>query len=121
MKNKKGNLKKIIYNSNLLKFGSIGLKTLNSGFITRKQKICIENFIIKNKIKVWYNLPPFYSITKKGNSIRMGKGPGKMIEKISKISKGKIILEFCYSNFNFLIIVIKKIQKKLSIKTKLVR
>jgi len=123
VKNKKGNLKKITYNLNKLKFGVVGLKAINSGFITYKQKIFIQDFFkkqIKNKIKMWLILSPFYTITKKSIGVRMGKGQGKMIEKISKINNGKIFIEFCCIDFDFLNYNVKKIQKKLSIKTKLI-
>ena len=52
---KKGKLKKYEYKSNSLKFGTIGLKAMNSGFVTAKQIEAARQAItrkIKRKGKV---------------------------------------------------------------------
>ena len=125
MKQKKGKIKKLTFSFNKLTFGTFGLKCIKSGTLKFSHKIIIKQFILKktknNKIKFWLNFPTFYNCTKKGIAIRMGKGSGKIINNICKITAGITILEICGFNKKLLLLILKNIKKKIPLKTKILK
>ena len=98
---KKGKLKKYEYRSNFLKFGTIGLKAINSGFITSKQIESAKQAITKKihrKGKVWVTVFPDQPITAKPTEVRMGKGKGAFSHWAAKVKGGSVIFEICGVN-----------------------
>jgi large subunit ribosomal protein L16 len=70
---KKGKLKRLEFKANKLKFGTIGLKAVESGLVNSRQ---IET--IKRKGKIWIRIFPDLPITSKPTGVRMGKGKGQL-------------------------------------------
>ena len=117
---KKGSLKKYEYKSNSLKFGTIGLKAQNSGFVTSKQIEAARQAVtrkIKRKGKLWIRIFPDQPVTKKPTEVRMGKGKGSFSHWAAKIKGGSIIFEVCGVNLQTAIKAFKTGGAKLPIKT----
>lgn len=95
---RKGKLPNLEYKSNILKFGTIGLKAAESGTITAKQLESARQAItrkLKRKGKIWIRIFPSYPITKKPTEVRMGKGKGSVSYWAAKVGGGTILFEIC--------------------------
>ena len=117
---KKGKLKKYEYKSNSLKFGTIGLKAMNSGFVTAKQIEAARQAItrkIKRKGKVLVRVFPDQPITSKPTEVRMGKGKGAFSHWAAKIRGGSIIFEVCGINLKTALKAFRTGGAKLPVKT----
>ena len=65
---RKGRLKRLNFKSNTLKFGTVGLKSIESGFISGKQLEAARQAIsrrISRNGKLWLRVQPTLSITSK--------------------------------------------------------
>lgn len=119
---KKGRLKKFNYNSNLLKFGSLGLKTIESGILNFKQIEASKLIIIKTtkyKCKIWVKNSSLLPIFSKPIGIRMGKGKGKFINFVIRVNAGSIIFELSGFSQKLLIKSLLACKFKLPLKTKI--
>lgn len=119
----KKTLKNLNFKSNDLKFGTIGLKSTNSGTITAKQLESARQAIsrkIKRKGKLWIKIFPHLPITKKPIDARMGKGVGTLKYWATKIKKGTIIFEVCGINYRIASSAFKTGGAKLPIKTAMI-
>lgn len=120
-KTKKGKLNKFDHKANLT-FGTIGLKSLESGFISARQIEAARQAIsrkIKKKGKMWIKIFPNIPITKKPTEVRMGKGKGNVSHWASKVKGGSIIFEICGVNKKTAIKAFKTGSSKLPIKTQM--
>jgi len=119
---KKGKLSELEFKSNSIKFGEIGLKAAESGFIKYKQIEAARQAIvreIKRKGKVWIRIFPDLPITSKPTGTRMGKGKGAISHWSAKVRGGSILFEICGINNLTLINALKSGGAKLPIKTKI--
>jgi large subunit ribosomal protein L16 len=117
---RKGKLKKYEYKPNSLKFGTIGLKAINSGLITSKQIEAARQAItrkIKRKGRVWVCIFPDQPITKKPVEVRMGKGKGPFSHWAFKVRGGCTLFEVCGVNTKTAIKAFKTGGAKLPVKT----
>lgn len=77
------NFKKVfkIISSTKLRFGLVGLRSIESGKLTSKQmqsmRMCI-NKIIKKRGKLMFNVFPQTPVSSKPTEVRMGKGKGNV-------------------------------------------
>jgi large subunit ribosomal protein L16 len=116
----KGRLKKFKINNNILSFGSVGLKAVESGIINKNQIESARKILIRKtnrKVKIWINIVFDYSVTAKPLGTRMGKGKGKISHYASKVTGGTIIFEILGNNKKTLINALKYCKVKLPIKT----
>ena len=70
-----------IFTLNKLKYGKLGLKSIDSGHMTSKQITALRqtiNKIIKKRGKLKINIFPNTQISKKPLEVRMGKGKGNV-------------------------------------------
>lgn len=123
-KTKKGKLTKynFKFTNNRLIFGTLGLKTINSGFISIKQIESARKAIIrhtKRKSKIWIKIVPLLPITSKATGVRMGKGKGQFSHWSARIKGGTIIFEICGSDTNTMILALAAGSKKLPLRTKI--
>lgn len=119
---KKRKLKKFEFKTNCLKFGSIGIKAVESGIINYKQIESFKNIIFKKtykKIKIWIRVLPNFYVTKKQTGLRMGKGKGKLLNMVCRVINGTIIFEISGLKTQVIINIIKLSKLKLPIKTKI--
>lgn len=110
----------------LLKFGNIGLKSQNYGLIKFKQYESVRlliSKILKKKGKFWFrvkntNMP----LSKKNLKSRMGKGKGKISHWVIMVKPGQIFFEIFFFSYSILFIklLIKEIQNRLPIKSKII-
>lgn len=119
---KKGKLAKFEHKSNLIKFGNIALKALESGILSIKQIEAFKQILTKKtkrKFKFWVRVFPYISITAKPIGIRMGKGKGKILNWSVSVKSGQILFEIVGKNKKLLIKSLLNCKLKLPIKTKI--
>lgn len=122
-KTKKGKLSKYEFKANDLKFGTIGLKSIEAGLINTRQIEAARQAIvrkIKRKGKVWIRIFPDLPITSKPTGIRMGKGKGQLSHWVARVKGGTILFEICGVNINTVSIALKAGGSKLPVKTKII-
>jgi len=77
-------------------FGSFGLKTLDTNFITSRQiesaRIAMTRFM-KREGQVWIRIFPDKPMTKKPAEVRMGKGKGSPEYWVAPVQPGRIMFE----------------------------
>ena len=92
----KGRIKGFAQRSNQLSFGSFGIKSLQSKWITGRQieaaRIAVTRYM-QRQGQVWVRIFPDKPITKKGEGVRMGKGKGAPEGFVAPITPGRIIFE----------------------------
>jgi len=121
---KKGNKLKFNFKNNKLKFGDIGLLSIESGIITARQIESARQIInrkIKRKGKVWIRVFPNLPVTSKPTEVRMGKGKGNVSHWCVKVASGTMLFEICNDNSYDSIKALKSGNYKLPIKTKIVK
>ena len=119
-KYRKGNLPKLEYRSNKLKFGTIGLKALESGSISARQIEAARQAItrkIKRTGKVWIRIFPDLPITSKPIAVRMGKGKGNVDHWVARVAGGSILFELDGIPKNLALAALKTGAGKLPIKS----
>jgi large subunit ribosomal protein L16 len=117
---KKGRLAKFEFKSNILNFGTVGLKALQSGTLNSKQIESARQVIAKKtkrKFKIWIKIFTYLPISTKPIGIRMGKGKGKISHWGARVRGGNVIFELCGQNKKKLIASLTACQSKLPIKT----
>ncbi|CAD5254696.1 MULTISPECIES: 50S ribosomal protein L16 [Imperialibacter] len=95
-KQQKGRVKGIAQRGHTLSFGTFGLKSLESGFITSRQieasRIAVTR-AMKREGQVWIRIFPDKPITKKPAEVRMGKGKGAPEYWVAIVKPGTIMFE----------------------------
>lgn len=119
---RKGRLGNLNFKSNTLKFGTIGLKTIESGLISARQLESARQAIsrkVKRAGKLWLRVQLTTSITSKPLEVRMGKGKGTVEYWSSKVKGGTVLFELCGVNVHLAKLAFKTGAAKLSVKTKI--
>lgn len=119
---KKGRLSKLEFKSNSLKFGTIGLKAIESGSITARQIEAARQAIvrkIKRKGKIWIRIFPSLPVTSKPTEVRMGKGKGAVSHWVARVKGGTVLFEIYGISTNIAINAFKTGGAKLPVKTKI--
>ena len=92
----KGRMKGFAQRGNQLSFGSFGIKSLQSKWLTGRQieaaRIAVTRYM-QRQGQVWVRIFPDKPITKKGEGVRMGKGKGAPEGFVAPITPGRIIFE----------------------------
>ena len=117
---RKGVISYLNFKSNKLKFGTIGLKSYESGTISARQIESARQSImrkINRKGKLWLRIFPSLPITRKPTEVRMGKGKGSVSFWSAKVSGGSVIFELCGVNKRTAIEAFRTGGAKLPIKT----
>ncbi len=95
-KQKKGRIKGVASRGHQIAFGTFGLKSLETSFITSRQieaaRIALTRYM-KREGKVWIRIFPDKPITKKPLEVRMGKGKGAPEYWVACIKPGTIMFE----------------------------
>jgi len=95
-KQMKGTYPGLAYKGSKVSFGSFGLKSLDGGRITNRQiesaRIAMTRHI-KRGGKVWINVFPDRSITKKPAETRMGSGKGSPEWWVVNVKPGRVLFE----------------------------
>jgi len=95
-KMQKGRMKGLATRGAELSFGSFGIKSLESAWITSRQieaaRIAVTRYM-KREGQVWIRIFPDKPVTKKPAEVRMGKGKGAPEYWVAVVRPGRIIFE----------------------------
>ena len=92
----KGRMKGNAQRGNQLAFGSFGIKSLGTAWLTGRQIEAARQAVtrhMKREGQLWIRVFPDKPITKKPAEVRMGKGKGAPEGFVAPITPGRIILE----------------------------
>ena len=92
----KGRMKGVAQRGNDLAFGSFGIKTLESKWITGRQIEAARNAVtryMQRQGQIWIRIFPDKPITKKPAETRMGSGKGNPEEWVAVVKPGRIMFE----------------------------
>ena len=107
-----------------VQFGDYGLKALEAGWITNRQ-IEAARIAMTRKIKrggkVWINVFPDKSFTKKPAETRMGKGKGSPEGWVAVIKPGRVMFELAGVPEPLAKEALRLAAQKLSVKSKIVK
>ena len=95
-KRQKGRMKGNAQRGNQLAFGSFGIKSLESKFITGRQIEAARQAMarhMKREGQIWIRIFPDKPITKKPAEVRMGKGKGAPEYFVAPVTPGRILFE----------------------------
>ncbi len=119
----RGRMKGISKGGTRLVFGEYGLQALEAGWLTSKQieaaRVALTRHI-KRGGKVWINVFPHKSVTKKPAETRMGGGKGAPENWVAVVKPGKILFELSGVSLKVAKEAIRRASNKLSIKTKFI-
>ena len=119
----KGRMKGIAQRGNQLAFGSFGIKTLESKWITGRQieaaRIAVTRYM-QRQGQIWIRIFPDKPITKKPADVRMGKGKGDPVGYVFPITPGRIIFEIEGVPFEVAKEALRLAAQKLPVTTKFV-
>ncbi len=122
-KQQKGRVKGLAHRGSQLAYGSFGLKTLESGWITNRQieaaRIAVTRKM-KREGKVWINIFPDKPVTSKPAEVRMGKGKGALSHYVAVIKPGRIMFEIEGVPLELAKEALRLAAQKLPVKTKVV-
>ena len=95
-RHQKGKMKGNAQRGNQLSFGSFGIKTLESAWITGRQIEAARQAVtryMKREGQIWIRIFPDKPITKKPAEVRMGKGKGAPEGFVAPVTPGRILIE----------------------------
>ncbi|MBL7156255.1 MAG: 50S ribosomal protein L16 [Candidatus Pacebacteria bacterium] len=120
----KGRSKGVSQRGTKLAFGSYGLKSLGTKWITARQiescRLTIAR-ALKKKGKLWIRIFPQQPVTSKGSEAPLGGGKGKVDRYVFPIRPGRIMFELDGIDEEKAKEVFKKASAKLPIKTKFIK
>jgi len=115
---------KAIYVNKPLQFGTLGVKALESAFLSNFLIEKLHLFLkrkFKKRGKVWFRVVPHVGVTKKPLEVRMGKGKGPHNSWVYHVKKAQIIMELHTLDFFLLKRIKKALQMKLPLKIKFIK
>jgi len=92
----KGQFKRTSYRGAELAFGSFGIKSVETAWLTARQLEAARQAVsryMKREGKVWIRVFPDKPITKKPAEVRMGKGKGAPELFVAVVNPGRMIFE----------------------------
>nr|YP_009988292.1 ribosomal protein L16 [Gelidiella acerosa]QNM39430.1 ribosomal protein L16 [Gelidiella acerosa] len=115
-------------NFQFLNSGILGVKTISSGRLIESNWITIKRDLYKkikficggNRCKLWNSIEFNNTLTKLSTESRMGKGKGSIYANSKFIREGKVIIEFSQIPKHKHKELLSFLQKKLSLKIKLI-
>lgn len=122
-KQQKGKMKGNSYRGNRLAYGTFGIKSLDSAWITSRQieaaRIAATRFM-KREGQLWVKIFPDKPVTKKPAEVRMGKGKGAVEYWVSVVKPGRILFELGGVSYVIAVEALRLAAQKLPVKTKLI-
>jgi large subunit ribosomal protein L16 len=119
----KGRSRGISFRGNKISFGSFGLMSLGTHWISARQIEAARRVIIRylrKGGKLWIRIFPHKPVTKKGTEVPMGGGKGSVDHYVFPIKPGRIIFEIEGIKKELAKEAFKKATAKFPIKTKFV-
>jgi len=122
-KHHRGRMKGASKGATELAFGEFGIQALESGWITARQieaaRIAMTRHI-KRGGKVWINVFPDKSVTKKPAETRMGSGKGNPELWVAVVKPGRILFELSYPSAAVAHQALDRAVQKLPIKARVI-
>jgi large subunit ribosomal protein L16 len=122
-RSQKGRIKGNAQRGNELSFGSFGIKSLGTIWLTGRQieaaRVAVTRYM-QRQGQVWIRVFPDKPITKKPLDVRMGKGKGAPEGFVVPLAPGRIIFEIDGVPFEVAKEALRLAAQKLPIKTKFV-
>ena len=119
----KGSAKGNAQRGNQLAFGSFGIKSMGTKWITGRQieacRIAVTRYM-QRQGQVWIRIFPDKPITKKPADVRMGKGKGSPEGFVAPVTPGRMIIEIDGVPFDVAMEALRLGAQKLPIITKFV-
>ena len=119
----KGRMKGNSQRGHTLAFGTFGLKTLDSHWITSRQieaaRVAATRYM-KREGQLWIRIFPDKPITKKPAEVRMGKGKGSVEYWAAVVKPGRIMFELDGVNEDIAREALRLAAQKLPVRTKVV-
>jgi len=122
-KQQKGKMKGISWRGSQLAFGTFGLKSLDTKWVTARQIEAARQAItryMKRQGKVWIRIFPDKPVTKKPAEVRMGKGKGDIDQYVARVSPGRILFEIEGVNKDIAQEALRLGAQKLPVRTKFI-
>ena len=122
-KQQKGKIKGNAFRGHELAFGTFGIKSLETCFITGRQIEAARQAVtrhMKREGQIWIRIFPDKPITKKPAETRMGSGKGNPEEWVAVVKPGRIMFEIDGVSEDVAREALRLAQHKLPIKTKIV-
>lgn len=119
----KGRMKGIAQRGNQLAFGSFGIKSLETMWITGRQIEAARQAVtryMKREGQIWIRIFPDKPITKKPAEVRMGKGKGAPEGFVAPVTPGRIIIEAEGVHFEVAKEALRLAAQKLPVTTKFI-
>mgnify|MGYP004447277093 FL=1 len=108
---------------NQLAFGSFGIKTLQTKWITARQieaaRVAVTRYM-QRQGQIWIRIFPDKPITKKPADVRMGKGKGSPEAYVAPVTPGRIIIEVEGVSYDIAKEALRLAAQKLPVTTKVV-
>lgn len=123
-KRMKGKSKGVTTRGTELVFGSFGLKSLGTSWITSRQIEAARRAIIRylrKGGKLWIRIFPDKPVTTKGTEVPMGGGKGRVSHYVFPIKPGRIIFEVTGISEKEAREALRKAGDKLPVKTKFIK
>jgi large subunit ribosomal protein L16 len=119
----KGKMKGEAQRGNQLAFGSFGIKSLETAWITGRQieaaRVAVTRHM-QRQGQIWIRIFPDKPITKKPAEVRMGKGKGAPEAFVAPVTPGRIIIEAEGVPFELAKEALRLAAQKLPISTKFI-
>ena len=119
----KGRVSGLAQRGHTLSFGTFGIKSLESGWITSRQieaaRIAMTR-AMKREGQVWIRIFPDKPITKKPAEVRMGKGKGAPDYWVAVVKPGTLLFESSGVNIELAKEALRLAAQKLPMSTKFV-
>ena len=122
-KQQKGKMKGNAQRGNQLAFGSFGIKSMETSWITGRQIEAARQAVtrhMKREGQIWIRIFPDKPITKKPAEVRMGKGKGTPELFVARVTPGRIMFEAEGVPFDIAKEALRLAAQKMPVKTKFI-
>ncbi len=119
----RGQWRAVAVKGNHVNFGTHGIKSLTSGYITDRQIESCRVVLARATRKVgrfWIRIFPHKPYTKKPPEVTMGAGKGDVSHYVASVAPGTVMFEFEGMDAETTQKIMKNVSSKLGVQTKLV-
>ncbi len=119
----RGSWRRLAVKGDSLNFGTVGIKSLNHGWIKDREieacRVVLARATRKNG-KYWIRIFPDKPFTKKPPEVTMGSGKGDVSHFVASVTPGRVLFEVDGLDKSSAKNVLRMVSSKLSVKTKFV-
>ena len=119
----KGRQKGFAHRGNQLSFGSFGIKSMDTKWITGQQieaaRVAVTRYM-QREGQIWIRIFPDKAITRKPADVRMGKGKGNPEGFVAPVTPGRVLIEVEGVSYEIAKEALRLAAQKLPITTKFI-